>query len=494
MYSRIKNPHAITFILFLFICSAAVAKSHRGSVRLAHQLAVDEFGAMGYTRILGNLIIQGKVTDLSSLSTLDTIDSKFEIQNCDSLKSLVGLGGITHVGIDMTVTRNNLLTNLSGLNSVSFIGLNLTISNNEKLTSLASLASITSIGGSLRVHYNPVLQSLQGLNNIAKLDAYLEVLENNSLTSLVGLNDYSSIRWVYVKGNAALMSLAGLEKLTSVGESVTLEDNFELTSIASLANLTTVGTHFEISNSRKLTSLIGLEKLRSIGGDLSITFNGALTSVSALNSLISIGSDFYFFGNSSLTSLSGLGNLTSIGRGLFITSSYITSMDGLDKLTSVRGLTITGNNNLRTLSGLDNLLSAGSEVIIKSNEALQDFCALRKLFNEGNFQDRYLAESNLNNPTAEDIRTGKCGSLSVTDNLLSVVSMYPNPTLGSVTIDLGNLNSAEITMRDALGRTLAENINVSTKTHILDLSKEQGLILIEIRSGGVYRLVKVLVL
>jgi len=242
---------------------------------------------------------------------------------------------------------------------------------NTTITSLSGLSVLTAINGKIDIRQNDALVSLTGLEGLTTFGEQIVKIENNDgLIDLTGLNNLTSINGTFqVRYNKALTSLAGLEKLTSI-EKLVLGSNDVLENINALANLTTIETNLSLNSNASLINLSGLENLNSVGGVIEIWYNNSLTSIAALSQLTSIGSHLYLTGNSSLTSLDGLHNITSIG-GIFKINSNdgLTNLSPLANLTSIGShLEIYGNDGLTNFTGLEGLTTLPSNlVVVNSN-------------------------------------------------------------------------------------------------------------------------------
>jgi len=236
------------------------------SLEITKNKGLDSITALGNITHIGGDLIIGKTSNLGGGGRPN-----------DSLASLAGLEGITYIGGSLSIANNGLLTSLSGLDNVNSISGNLSIFQNHALTSLAGLEGLTSIGGQLRIGFSGLYFSGG----------------NNSLMSLTGLEGLTSIGGsLSICANDALTSLAGLEGLTSIEGCFKICDNYALTTLEGLEELTFIGHlligspgHGGCVGNPSLMSLTGLEGLTSIGGRLKIFANDALTSLSGLDNI-----------------------------------------------------------------------------------------------------------------------------------------------------------------------------------------------------------------
>ena len=247
---------------------------------------------------------------------------------------------------------------------------------------------------------------------------------NDALISLAGLQNLSSVgEDLLIYNNDALPSLAGLQNLSSVGGYLSIGTNDALTSLAALENLSSVGEHLDISDNIALTSLMGLENLSSVGEDVSIGYNTALTSLEGLESLSSVVGELHIWSNDMLTSLEGLENISSVGECLLIENNdALTSLVGLQNLSSVgECLSVFKNDALTNLGGLQNLSSVGENFYIGYNDAMTSLLGLANLNSLGG--DLYIVENhNLSICSIWPI----CQYLPAHDPSVQVVKIYNN--------------------------------------------------------------------
>lgn len=113
----------------------------------------------GCTEITGKLKIDcSACSSLGELFELQSIGGSLEIGNNGALETeLVGLGGVTTIGGNLTVVYNPSLESLAGLDGLVTIGGRLTIEGNLALHSLDGIDSLLSIGENLLVDNNPEL-------------------------------------------------------------------------------------------------------------------------------------------------------------------------------------------------------------------------------------------------------------------------------------------------------------------------------------------------
>ncbi len=345
-----------------------------------------------------------------------------------------------------------------------------TICGND-ITNLNGLSGLISIGGFLLIGDwnsggNPSLISLTGLENLTSIRGDLGICRNDALTSLTGLDNLTSI-WsdLWIWGNYALTSLTRLDNVTGIGGYLHIGYNNALTSLTGLDNLTSI-LAISIYYNTALTSLTGLDNLTSIWFFFNITENDALTTLATLENLTSIGSYLDIYNNNALTSLAGLDNLTSIGEDLLISNNdALTSLTGLDNVTAIGGdLWIDDNDVLTSLTGLNNINGSSiSNLYIFFNPLLSN-CAVKSICD-------YLISPNGTveiHDNAQDCNSQEevkedCANGTETNPVQEMsLSVFPNPTPDQVTIAITLKHPAEV--RIEILNNLGQVISVVDKS------------------------------
>lgn len=491
-----------------------------------------------------------------------SISGDLTISFVENITNLKGLDGLTSIGGNLRIFGNESLTSLSGLENLTSVGYRIEIFHNPSLSSLQALENISKISADLYIGDNKVLNSLSGLENITSVNGYVIVINNDNLISLNGLDGLTTIgNYFWITENDALISLSGLENLTTISSNWNRSNKSHTSLVKKSFNNTdwvkipsasqriilTQNGFFSISNNPALKSLAGLNKLSSIGGTLYIERNESLESLAGLESLVdikknvSIGKDsFAKFpppsqGNSSLTDFCGIqhliqngqitkneyfvdnnaynpsyeemqstadictqsnvfpGNLTlasqtqidafnyttikgsltirdgennitnlnnlkglvSVGGGLIIDQNpNLISLNGLENLTIVKeNLIISNNTSLTSLSGLDNILTINGCLYLVDNTSLTSLMGLSKLTTINDF---FRIEGN-----------NKLSSLNGLNNLNSInddLSIYENELLTSLD-GLDNLG------------TISRNLNIFYNDVLTDFCSIRQLII-----------------
>ncbi|MGV6832729.1 MAG: hypothetical protein ACWA5P_14350 [bacterium] len=201
-----------------------------GTVTLTTQQEVEDFGALCYSKINGNLNIgisiapENNITDISSLSSLTEIYSDNSMNGTGSLniyaENLSDLNGLNNLkSIDnLKIMLSHALTNLNGLESLetikmdnAFIGLQ--IQGNNGLTSIDGLENLISIGNSntlndlvaIIITSNQNLQNLNGLSGLLEANGLIQfwyscgILDGDLCNNAI-LNDYCGLQNLFTNG------------------------------------------------------------------------------------------------------------------------------------------------------------------------------------------------------------------------------------------------------------------------------------------------------
>jgi len=207
-------------------------------------------------RLRGDLIISEDAEDLSGLFCVCEVYGGLVIRDNDVLTNLAGLDALTSAG-EMDIEANASLRSLRGLGSLSEVSDNVSITDNEALTSLRGLGSLSSVGRHLYIWNNDSLASLRGLESLSDVRFSVSIARNDGLMSLRGLESLSAVNSsLYISGNASLTSLSGLEALSSVNESLSINDNDALTSLSGLEALAAVDGDLYIVSNRDLPACL----------------------------------------------------------------------------------------------------------------------------------------------------------------------------------------------------------------------------------------------
>lgn len=158
----------------------------------------------------------------------------FVILTCNSIFSQTCLpNGIT---FSTQQQIDNFATNYSGCTEI--LG-DVTIEGNTvyAITSLDGLSQLTSIKGNLRISYNQSLTSLDGLHNLSSVGGFLHLFDNG-LEEIFALSNVNTIgSSLSIFDNDALVSLTGLNGITTMLGVLIIAKNNVLSSIEGIGNI-----------------------------------------------------------------------------------------------------------------------------------------------------------------------------------------------------------------------------------------------------------------
>lgn len=377
-------------------CEDYSEKTYVGNLKFTTQKDIDEFTALGYTKIDGNLIItnyQNSIKSLKGFSDLTYIEGNLHILDGDSynpLASISGFENLTYIGEGLVI--RGFFDDLKGLSSLSFISRTLDITGSIK--SLLGLENLTDVGD-IKITSSS-LQNLRGLEGLKKIGrgsvfGQLTILNNTNLQTLEGLENLTHIIWgLRIEGNPALTNLKGLKNLGYVKEGIGVYNNESLESLNGLDNLTNIGSWASYHNGRGglyftnnpvLKDLTNLKTLSYLGGGLEIINNDALTNLNGLNSITNIPLNLKIVDNDNLPNLTGLSNIAIVNGEVLIDNNLnLKNFTGLDKLTAFNDPVIIKNNNaLKNFEGLEKLNIIKDDVEVSNNNLLKNFNGLSSL-------------------------------------------------------------------------------------------------------------------
>lgn len=384
-----------------------------GDVLLLTQQEVNDFGAEGYNKIEGDLIIGNKdnsvnISDLRPLHNLNKLQGDLEITQTE-LADLNGLSHLTSISKGLKILINPMLQSLEGLNQLQTTGGRLVIEGNAFLADISALVDLEKIESDLVITGNPSLQSLKGLNNISMTGLDLVISYNTTLRNLEALESLKEVgETLRIESNALLVSLEGLSSLTAV-DLINISENNNLTNLTGLNRINSV-SRLVVQGNINLIGLEGLDGLTSVEGQCLINFNPSLISVKGLQNLKAVKGDLVISRSSKLKTVDGLENLNSVGKDMIMQENFdLVNIKGLSNLQNVGGVFALEDNFMLTqLLGLEKLINVGSDMIFETNTRLNDYCSIKNLFDNGKINGAFVTTGNLYNPTEKEMREGIC--------------------------------------------------------------------------------------
>jgi hypothetical protein len=146
---------------------------------------------------------------------------------------------------------------------------------------------------------------------------------------------------------------------------------------------------------------------------------------------------------------------------------------GIDSTVSPSGITLTSNQTGATYQWLD--CDNGFSPV--NGETGQSFTAS----SNGN----YAVEVTMGN-CSEISQCHEINSVSLNENTMNLIRLFPNPATSTLNIDLGDLSSATIDVYNTLGQLILRS-NANEKIHQLTLGQESGLYFVTITSKGLQK-------
>ena len=420
----------------------AAKGTYTGDISFETEQDLIDFQTAGYTKVIGNIIVQYNIRTLQKLDNLLTeIDGNLTI-NCQSLTSLDGLYNLKKITGNF-ITWEACITSYEGIDKLTEIGGDFEVRLPYSLESFEGLESLETIGGNFKVIDKLALSSLssfKGLSSLKSIGGDFEVnAKSSSLASFEGLENLETIggnfKVIAESSLESLSSFKGLSSLKSIGEDFEVNTNSSLNALESfegLESLETIGGNFKIidneSSLNALSSFKGLSSLKSIGGDFEVSTDhsssphpshslNALESFEGLESLETIGGNFrviaesfsYSYSFNVLSSFKGLSSLKSIGGDFEVKARVLESFEGLENLTNIGDkLTIKGCSSLNNIDALKNIESL-NDISITTCSKLYDFCVLKNVVQ--NMSGTFYVNDNGYNPTKYQLLNGECSQI-----------------------------------------------------------------------------------
>lgn len=252
------------------------------------------------------------------------------------------------------------------------------------------------------------------------------------ITDLTPLIDLMEVRGIVKITYSSLSNLEGLNNLTTIGDFITIHDNFSLLNLNGLENVVTITDKLWIFSNPLLEDISVFNKVTSIGGDISISANPKLKNIEILkeitnmrylaiyeneileningfNNVKQVKFSIDINNNKELANISGFNNLVTIEGGLWISDSNITKLEFLNLIEIKEDFGIINNRSLQTLNGFKNLKNVfGNVLYIWNNSNLDNFCGITPLLENDGFSGSFSIVDNLYNPSITDILNGLC--------------------------------------------------------------------------------------
>jgi Receptor L domain len=278
--------------------------------------------------------------------------------------SIAGIDSLLSVGDDLRVRVNRVLNSIQSLDTLTFVGSFFWVAANPQLTSCQVDDLRTQLGKSGPADRSCCNRGCGTCNTMTEVCSAGDATLNGQsgfyegAVTLVNPNDVAifdyatTINGALTINSSSLPNLNGLESLTEVTGSVSIQSNSGMLNMDGLTGLTTVGGDLYVYNNDAITHTAGLDNLQTVEGYFQVQSNGNLTTLNATD-LVSVGDYIYIGSNPKLANVDGLDSLTTVGNYLTLTSNtLLTSLSGLGALEHIGGvsnngtLTITSHTNL----------------------------------------------------------------------------------------------------------------------------------------------------
>lgn len=387
----------IFILFFLTICFTTDLTSQTcltGGIIFNNQAELNAFSANypGCTEILGNVFIQGPVTDLSPLASVTKINGKLAIVNS-------------------SVNQTNIFPNLQHVtNSISII--------NTGFNILSGFNNLTTAKNKIEIINNDNLEKINGFNALTETDT-ITIGQNADIqiafSQITRLKILKLLKYntpgpgIIVSGANSFNSLTKCDDLQISG--------LQNSNLNFLSNLDSLKSGFALYSSPNITSLSGLSSI-SFANSFSVAGCNALVNLNLPPAFktnnLSIG------GNPLLTSLDGLPSITQLDELYISGNEGLLSLNGLNDLNTVKSIFyILNNPALTDISALNNIKIIGATVNIEGNSSLNACCKIASLVSK----NRILGEVQISDNGAE------CSSL------LDILGIYCFDSDGDDIID-----------------------------------------------------------
>ena len=326
--------------------------TYTGDITVTTQAQVDALGVSGgalagnITKIMGNVVIKGSVTDLSIFNNIDTITGYLRAEGLTSLTALSQdtSGNGDYVGLtNLRMVGGYFIVGQGEFEPRSFVG-----STNTSLDSVGYFPHLDSIGG------------------------FFEIRDNESLDAVGTFPVLRSIGGRFrLRDNPQLLHIPDFDGLVQTGQEITIEVNDKLITVGSFLRLETIGGDLNFTNNPKLTMRGTYPVLRSIGNDFKVDDCDKLQKINDFPLLTTIKGNLQIRNNAVLKSTGNFPVLNSIGGKLEIRNNdLLGDCCGLSGLLS--GSIITGTTTIQNNAvGCDSESQINNPLtLISSNESI----------------------------------------------------------------------------------------------------------------------------
>ena len=292
--------------------------------------------------------------------------------------------------------------------------------------------------------------NVDSLIQITLIQGDLYMSENN-ITDLTG---FANLTGIY--GNArfsenSFSSFHGMEALGYIGGTLGVSESYELESLDGLQNLDLIGGDLDLEENYNLVNIDALSGLDSLGGSLILEDLPRLHHLDALLGRETIYGSLVVDGLDSLLNLNGLLSIQHVDSTLKIRGNVLLpTLEGLANIQSINGeLILAHNYTLNSLLGIESISpNSITELTIEESGQL-NFCALDNIcsFLLDNLGPHTIETNDIGCNSALEITNACNGSNGIEENLARTLTFYPNPASDNLTVNLGDLNGVNTTIK-----------------------------------------------
>jgi len=315
--------------------------------------------------------------------------------------------------------------------------------------------------------------NVDSLIQITLIQGDLQMSENN-ITDLTG---FANLTGIY--GNAwfsenSFSSFHGMDSLGFVGGTLGISESYGLDSLDGLQNLTLIGGDLDLEDNSNLVTIDALSGLDSLGGSLLLEDLPRLQHLDALLGRETIYGALVVDGLDSLLNLNGLLSIQHVESTLKIRKNVLLpTLEGLANIQSINGeLILTQNNALTSLTGIDSISPTSITELTIEDSGQLNFCSLDNIcsFLFDNVGPHTIETNDVGCNSALEITNACNGSNDIEENVARTLTFYPNPASNNLTVDLGDVNGVNTTIKLYDGSSKLVFEKQSTSTLMIDVS------------------------
>ncbi|MDB0027084.1 T9SS type A sorting domain-containing protein [Flavobacteriales bacterium] len=416
--------------------------------------------------------------------------------------------GVTY---DSTGTYTQTFGNAAGCDSVHTLNLTIGSTSTSMFMSLAPCDAYTMQNGTIVTSagvYTDVWVAANGCDSAIVLTVTMQSSSTGAATYL-GCSDYTYGDSTYTASATVLDTLVAANGCDSV---VTVTIDINSATSANTNNVTACNSYTAGDGTIYTTSQTFTDMATNMYGCDSITLvTLTITNTQASMTVVECGSEYYTPSGDTLTAdgvymdtLAMVGACDSIFTINLTFGTNTSEEDSLSCENAVNwnGVTYTtdgtytwtgtnaaGCDSTATLNLTFGTPSAPQTVMVTSEGPWTDY--------DGNIQDVsgvyeyfYTNASGCDSVVTVALTVNEIVGVNET---LSNVNVYPNPTNGNVTIELGGLTDISIKVTNLIGEVIYEDHKISNSTYNLYIEEAAGLYFVEISNENNKEVVKLLV-